>query len=131
MANEEKIPSVSAYPQPIEWGSDVSDDATTMVNMKLELDVLESQLEELLLTLQVLEGTDCLNFEYISSLDSEPEYSAKSPSEIVTDYLTKIFEKVFDTMRKRYGEVRNKWPVDIVFTVPVVCTMLSIRHEVY
>lgn len=129
MTNQSKIPSVISYSgSKIQWGSDISDASVTMVNLKLELDVLESKLDELMLTLQILEGTDCLNFETIRTLDSEIEYSAKPPSEIVADYLTEVFKRIFEAFKDRWQNVVTKMPVDFVFTTPVVRSLMLLIH---
>lgn len=61
MNNQQKVRSVISYAQPVQgeaqWGSDVSEKATTMVNTKLEIEPQDTRFEELDLTLHVLKGT--------------------------------------------------------------------------
>lgn len=128
MGNYLKVPSIYSYsPAPggeEQWGDDTSPDAITMGGVKLELELQEKTIDELYLTLQVLEGTHGLSFDYISQYaDDDPEYTCKNPAEIIQDYMTKVFEHVDDALNLRVP-VRSKIPMDIVITVPVVSKAL-------
>ncbi|KAF2473069.1 actin-like ATPase domain-containing protein [Lindgomyces ingoldianus] len=126
MDNHDKVPSVISYSQPTrerkeaQWGSDLSPGAVTMVHTKLEL-VVGNVSEELDLLLQSLEGTKNLNFQHVrtsTGLRGNPEYPHKSPEEIVTEYLTKVFEYL-EKVVKDFSEVlRRTISTDIVITVP-------------
>ncbi len=120
-----KIPSVYSYspasaPIDQQWGGSISDDAVTMVNTKMELDVQDNKVDELELILQVLEGTCNLDFDNVKKSRGYPEYTWKDPEEIVTDYLKKVFEYLNDAFEFIGSHLRSKIPVDIVITVPVV-----------
>lgn len=124
MSNSLKIPSVYSYSPRTngakQWGDSLSHDAVTMINTKLELDVQDNKIEELELILRSLEGMGNLNFEHVKASRGRPEYTWKSPEEIVTDYLTKVFDCVDQEVEKFTPLVKSRIPVDIVITVPVV-----------
>jgi hypothetical protein len=125
MTNDVRIPSVISYSRTHsdtkerQFGSDLSPDAITMVNTKLELDVQESRLDELNLIIQVLDGMKDLGFDHIKASEGMPEYTWKSPEAVVTDYLKKAFEPFWDAT-EWMAAIRNLAPVDVVITVPVV-----------
>ncbi len=152
MYNDVKIPSVISYSAPgvndeQQFGYDISPDAITMVNTKLELEPQDERVDELNLILQVLEGMRNLNFNHVKSIRSFPGYTwyvmlvsklicgrhlltlsappRKGPEDVVTDYLTKAF-KCFDASTEYIADVKQTNPVDIVVTTPVVC--LKILH---
>ncbi|KAK5163262.1 uncharacterized protein LTR77_010848 [Saxophila tyrrhenica] len=122
MSNLQKVPSVISFARAtngeVDWGADIGDEATTMVNTKLELEPQESLFDELELTLQVLKGTGSLSFEHMLNAGPNPAYTWKPPTKIVAEYLTKIFESA-----RRVVDINQlavtKTPVDIVVTVPV------------
>jgi len=124
MSNRPKIPSVYSYsPAPNgeeQWGESLSPDALTMINTKLELDVQDSKIGELELILQVLEGMGNLHFDHVKAARGYPEYTWKTPEEIATDYLTKVFQRVDRVVEKFSPLLKTRIPVDIVITVPVV-----------
>lgn len=120
-----KVPSVYSYSPPTEageqqWGSSLSPKAVAMVNTKLELDVQENKLDELELIIQVLDGTKNLDISEIKRSHGYPEYTWKSPEEIVTDYLTKIFQYLYQRFEVFGDRLRSTILVDVVVTVPVV-----------
>jgi hypothetical protein len=121
MSNIDKIPSVYSYSPALngeqQWGESLSPKAVTMINTKLELNVQDNKLDELELILRVLDGTKNLHFGHVRARKGYPEYSWKSPEEIVTDYMTKIFQYV-DKYLEKFRVLGL--PVDIVVTVPVV-----------
>lgn len=133
MNSQEKIPSVLSYsPAPNgerQFGADISENAVTMMNFKLELEVQDRRLDELELTLQVLEGTNNLSFKHVKKTGGDPEYSYKPPSDIVTDYLTKVCERAWEVIGPVYRYSNKKPPVDIVVTVPVVRSIPYIASE--
>ena len=125
MSNEVKVPSVISYSPSThkreqQFGASLSPDAVTMVNTKLELEVQDTRLDELDLIIQVLAGMKNLNFEQVKHVQSNPGYTWKGPEDIVTDYLTKVFEH-FEKATAYLAEIKTNVPVDIVVTVPVVC----------
>lgn len=125
-----KIPSIISYSTPSaareqQWGANISPKAVTMVNTKLELDVQENKIDELELIIQVLDGTSNLDFNEVKKSRGLPEYTWKTPEEVVTDYLTHVFQYLnqnFDVFGER---LRSQIPVDIVVTVPVVSGIVS------
>jgi hypothetical protein len=124
MDNHNKVPSVISYTDPPsdeeqQWGSSLSEDAICMIHTKLELDV-ESVSEELDLILSSLEGMKNFNFQHIQENKGSADYPDKSSEEIVTDYLTKVFEYVLDTVEHFTEEFLARVPTDIVMTVPTV-----------
>ncbi|KAI4955558.1 hypothetical protein J4E91_001419 [Alternaria rosae] len=119
---DEKVPSVISYSRPnYEWGGALSDDSISMVHTKLELG-LQSRLGELDMTLQILDGMSNLNIdEMLSTMcnyDDVPAYSHKSPEEIVTDYLQKVFQHL-EMEVDQFGPIARKYTAtDLVVTVP-------------
>jgi hypothetical protein len=125
MGNHNKIPSVYSYSPASpageqQWGASLSPDAVTMVNTKMELDVQDDKVDELELILQVLDGTHNLEFDNVKKSRGYPEYTWKNPEEIVTDYLTKVFQHLNQSLEYFGSHLRAQIPVDIVITVPVV-----------
>ncbi|KAI4930474.1 uncharacterized protein J4E92_004306 [Alternaria infectoria] len=137
MDNEEKVPSVISYSRSSQageqqWGKSLSADAVTMIHTKLELGV-EDLLGELDMTLQVLDGMKNLNFDEMMLSKGQndlPPYSHKSPEEIVTDYLEKLFAYVQMEVRVDENNVFAKHTTtDIVVTIPTVCPQISRREN--
>lgn len=125
MKNHSKIPSIISYsPRSAadeqQWGASISPDAVTMVNTKLELDVQDNKSDELNLILQVLDGMSDLNFDHVKDSRGSPDYTWKSPEDIVTDYLTHIFENLLNEVSYFGKERRDQMSVDVVVTIPVV-----------
>jgi hypothetical protein len=128
MTNDIKIPSVISYSartsdNELQFGADLSPDAVAMVHTKMELDVQETRLDELDLIIQVLDGMKDLNFGHIMASKGMPEYTWKTPEEVVTDYLKKVFAPVWDAT-SYLGPIRESVAVDIVITVPVVSSVV-------
>ena len=126
---DDKVPSVISYsrPEDPEWGGGLSENAVSMVHTKLELG-LQKLLGELDMTLQVLDGMK--NLEYLDTLLSDdnhdrPAYSHKSPEDIVTDYLSKVFQYLEQEVEQFGPMARKHTTTDLVVTVPTVC----IHHE--
>lgn len=92
MSNMEKVPSVQSYTTPTrgeaQWGTDLSEEAITMLNQKLELEQQSNKIDELDLTLYVLRGAGYLSFEHIQKAGPNPDFSCKPPEEIVKDIST-------------------------------------------
>ncbi|KAK4504279.1 hypothetical protein PRZ48_005195 [Zasmidium cellare] len=125
MSNLEKVPSVISYTRPrhgeAQWGTDISEGAVTMVNQKLELELQDSRLDELDLTLYVLKGADYLSFDHVREAGPDPEFTFNTPEEVVTDYLRRLF----GCMRQSINEEqisRTDTAIDLVVTVPVPWT---------
>ncbi|KAL2073566.1 hypothetical protein VTL71DRAFT_10892 [Oculimacula yallundae] len=123
MGNQEKIPSIFSYsPAPNgeeQWGLDIAEDAVTMVNTKMELDVQDDKIDELELVLQVLNGTCNLDFENVKAQRGYPKYPVKSPDQVVTDFLSKVFQHLSNDLEHFGSHLRALMPVDLVITVPV------------
>lgn len=125
MGNHDKIPSVISYSPagPVgeqQWGYSLSREAVTMVHTKLELDVQENKSDELDLLLQVLDGMKNLHFDHVIRSKGYPAYTWKVPEDIVTDYLTKVFEYLEQAVSNFGPALKDQIPVDIVLTIPVV-----------
>lgn len=124
MDSQEKIPSVISYSRAPngerQFGADISAGAVTMMNCKLELEAQEKRLDELNLILQLLEGVNNLSFNSIKHSGGDPEYSYKAPSGIITDYLSKVYQRAWEVIKPVYEYSTSRPPVDIVVTVPVV-----------
>ena len=125
MRNSDKVPSVYSYSPASsageqQWGASLSPGAITMVNTKLELDVQDNKLDELELIQQLLHGTKNLGFEHVKASKGYPAYTWKTPEDIVTDYLTKVFQYLNQAVPLFSSRLRAQMPVDIVITVPVV-----------
>lgn len=131
MSNSHKIPSIISYsPATInkerQFGADLSPAAIIHKNLKLQLDVQRRRIDGLELTLEVLEGTGNLSIDHVRRSNRDPAYAHKPPAIIITDYLTRVFECAWETIKPRYqawGD--NRPPVDVVITVPVVRTLLD------
>jgi hypothetical protein len=128
MGNSKKIPSVISYTPSSrddhgnfyqQWGSSLSDNAVTMVNTKLQLDI-ESVSEELNILRSTLQGMDNLGFKYIENANGRPDFPWKGPEAIATDYLKRVFKYLVRTVNHFSPEVKNGFPVDIVATIPTV-----------
>ncbi|KAF3050005.1 hypothetical protein E8E11_009658 [Didymella keratinophila] len=125
MSNHDKVPSVKSYSVPSvnreqQWGSSLSPNAVSMVHTKLELGPQDLD-GELDMTLQVLDGMKNLNFNQMMILnegEQRPAYSHKTPEEIVTDYLTNIFEYLDRSVSHLSESFRKYTSTDIVVTVP-------------
>lgn len=124
MENHKKIPSVISFTAPTskkeqQWGCDLSEDAMAMIHTKLQLDLLDvaGELDQIL---HSLEGMDDLKFDHIKEAGALPSYTDKSPQEVVTEYLSKVFKSFSDTIEEFSMELRLRIPVDIVVTVPTV-----------
>jgi hypothetical protein len=121
MANSQKIPSVLSYSiapnKERQWGFDFSDDAVTMVNTKLELDVHEDKLDELELIIYALDGMRDLSFDNIKNTRGGPAFTWKSPELIVLDFFLRLFAEI---ETKFPSAALQSLPVDIVITTPVV-----------
>lgn len=125
MGNMDKVPSVISYSSPgePEWGSNISGDALTLINQKLELELQEKRVDELGLTLRVLNGTRGLSFDHIRDAGPNPDFPCSTPEQIVADYLRQVFQCTRDAIKvKELG--RTSTPVDLVITMPVVSTAL-------
>ncbi|KAG0645461.1 hypothetical protein D0Z07_8512 [Hyphodiscus hymeniophilus] len=124
MGNSGKIPSVISYSPStdageLQWGASISPNAVTMFNTKLELDVQDNKIDELDLVLAVLDGVDNLNFETVKASASDPEYTPKTPEQVVTDYLTHLFEHLSHEFDHFGSRLREQLQVDVVVSVPV------------
>jgi hypothetical protein len=124
MGNHKKIPSVISFSQPTEameqqWGSDLSEDAVAMIHTKLELDV-QNVAGELDLMIRALDGMKNFSFQYLRRAGVLPAYTDKSAEQVVTQYLSKVFEYLSRAIEKFSKVLRDQVPVDIVVTVPTV-----------
>jgi hypothetical protein len=124
MGNHNKIPSVISFSAPSregeeQWGSDLSDDAIAMVHTKLELDLQEVQ-GELNLMLHALRGMKDLHFDELKKMGALPAYSDQTAEQIVTAYLTRVFESASEVLSEYSQAILDRTPVVIVITVPTV-----------
>ena len=134
MDNHDKVPSVISYSRPSEkgeqqWGSSLSQDAVAMVHTKLELG-MQNVLGELDMTLQVLDGMNNLDFDidFMGRGSQDlPPYSHKSPEEIVTDYLTRIFQWLEQEVEKFDTVLRKHIATDIVVTIPTEWSYMAMN----
>jgi hypothetical protein len=129
MGNSDKVPSVISYSESSpdengvlaqQWGHSLSTNAVAMINTKLELDI-GTVSEELDIVSSMLNGMKDLNFQYIKAAAGMPAFPWKGPEDIVTDYLTHVFDYLVQTVDNFSYEVRDRFPVDIVVTYPTVC----------
>ncbi|KIW07011.1 uncharacterized protein PV09_01906 [Verruconis gallopava] len=124
MGNMDKVPSVISYSNKSKdgneanWGKDLAPGAVAMKHMKLRLQA-HSVSNELEFLLQFLDGTRNLDFAHIKDSKGMPEYTAKAPEDITSDYLAKVFEHVLQTVNGFSKTVRETIPTDIVITIPV------------
>jgi hypothetical protein len=103
----------------------VNPNAVTMVHTKLELDVGDVN-DELDLLIQSLDGMKNLSFRHLVAAElsgGKPAYTQKSSEEIVTDYLSKVFQCLLQVIDTFSQELRAIIPTDIVVTVPTVSVM--------
>lgn len=123
--HQDKIPSATAYSlstQAIQkqWESNASPDVVTFVHTKLELEVQDT-LSELEMTLQMLDGLQDLNFaDSITGnhSDNRQTYAHKSPEDIVTDFLTRVYRRVTHVIEEFLAFSRGQNPISFIITVP-------------
>lgn len=118
-----RIPSLISYspasnPLDQQWGASISEDAVVLKNVKKELDV-PSRVAELEFKLQTSKQAINLDFENVTKSNGDPPLR-KTPEQIVTDYLAKVFQYLKDPFEFLGQHLKSKIPVDIVVTVPVV-----------
>jgi hypothetical protein len=123
-SNSDKIPSVFSFSERSEemeqqWGFDLSPGAVAMVQTKLELDH-QTVDQELELLMQNLEGMHNLDTSYIIEAEKSPVFTYKSAEEVVTEYLTRIFEYVLSTVERFNKKVLENTSTNIVITIPTV-----------
>lgn len=134
MDNHDKVPSVISYSRASErgeqqWGSSLSADAVAMVHTKLELGI-QNVLGELDMTLQILDGMNNLDFDTTfmgKGSQDLPPYSHKSPEEIVTDYLTRVFQWLEQEVEKFDTVLRKHTSTDIVVTIPTEWSYMAMN----
>ena len=102
-----------------QWGCDLSEDAVAMIHTKLQLDVQDVG-GELDLMVHALEGMKNLNFEHLKGVGVLPAYTDKSAEQIVTEYLSRVFEYLSEAIDAFSHQLRVRIPVDMVVTVPTV-----------
>ena len=138
MKNHKKVPSIISYTKSAggsfqQWGSSLSPNAVTTVHKKLELGPQPLQ-GELDLVVQILEGMKDLHFGDIVLADEDneiPAYACKSPEEIVTDYLTKVFGYLDLTVEEFKPSFRKHTITDLVITIPTVCCSSITMHVIH
>ncbi|QDS73014.1 hypothetical protein FKW77_009110 [Venturia effusa] len=102
------------------WGPQMGNsdkNAVAMITTKLELDI-GTVSEELDILSSTLNGMKDLDFKYVKAAAGMPAFPCKGPEDIVTDYLTHVFEYLVQTVDSFSYEVRERFPVDIVVTCP-------------
>jgi hypothetical protein len=90
-----------------------------MVHTKLELDLQEVQ-GELNLMLHALRGMKDLHFDELKKMGALPAYSDQTAEQIVTAYLTRVFESASEVLSEYSQAILDRTPVVIVITVPTV-----------
>lgn len=135
MGNVPKIRSVISYSKKSkemerQWGLHISPDAVCLVHTKLRLDV-ESPSSELDLILEDLDGMHSLSFERIRATKGKPDFPIESPEKIVTDYLSRLFSYLQETVNSFKKNVTKKTIVDIVVTMPPVNWHLPLAISFY
>lgn len=136
MSNGDKIPSVvsfspcSSAKKERQFGFDLSENAVVMVNTKLELDIQPTKMDELESLLHALKGMGYLNFGQVEQCDGDALYSPKDPENIVTVYLTKVFEAFVAFLDNLFGievskETRRDMATDLVITIPAVSVSID------
>jgi hypothetical protein len=69
---------------------------------------------------------DNFSYSYMKSNSNVPPYTDKSPEEIVTDYLTRVFTAVGEHFRSIIpANVLNRLLVDLVVTIPAARNQLN------
>jgi hypothetical protein len=121
-----KVPSEISYSPATsgasQWGGDFAPGSLKLVWTKLDLDRQERS-EELNMILNALVGTNNLDFDLIQQSQGLPSYPAKDPVDIVADYLEKVRERLWHHLSQTYPPaVLEATRIDLVFTVPAVCS---------
>jgi hypothetical protein len=125
---EVKVPSQIAYKESHEfnqqWGYDISPGALRLRWTKLELEK-QDRVAELDHILRALNGMKDLNFHQIAMSRGLPDYPAKEPSGIISDYLSLVREHVIeaDIVPVLGMEYFQRTPIDLVVTCPTVSTL--------
>ncbi|KIY02396.1 uncharacterized protein Z520_02534 [Fonsecaea multimorphosa CBS 102226] len=122
MGNHKKIPSVISFSPSTDameqqWGSDLSENAISIIHTKLELDLQDVD-GELDLMIQALDGMDNFSFDHIKGAGALHAFSDKSAEQVVTEYLSRVFEHLESAIANFSTSFRVRVPVDIVVTVP-------------
>jgi hypothetical protein len=128
MGNHDKIPSIISYSPTshageLQWGASLSPGSVAMANTKLELDVQDTKLDELVMILKALDGMKNLHFDHIAAWNGHPAYTGKAPEDIVTDYLGKVCQYLVQMVLPLGAGLKAHIPVDIAITVPLVSAL--------
>lgn len=132
MKNHDKVPSIISYTPPTanyqQWGSSLSPEAVTLVHKKLEL-CPQPLKGELALVIQTLENMHNLNFDSIvpDRNDDIPDSACKTPPEVVTDYLKRIYTYLNQTVEEFTDAYRRHTTTDLVVTIPTVSFRLHVN----
>lgn len=122
---EVKVPSQIAYTASHEcnaqWGFSISPGSLRLLWTKLELEKQDRE-EELDHVLRALNGMKDLDFHHIAMSRGLPDYPAKEPSEIISDYLSLVREHVIeqDIVQFLGRAFFERTPIDLVVTCPTV-----------
>ena len=127
--NTDKIPSVISFSPADEkmqrqWGYDLSHGAVAMIQTKLELDVQDIS-HELELIIQNLDGMNNLETAHIMRSGGSLDFTYMSAEDVVTEYLSRVFEQVLSAVEKFSKPFLETTSVDVVVTVPTVSTYLT------
>lgn len=126
--NQVKVPSQIAYSSSHEhnsqWGYDISPEALRLIWTKLELEK-QNRVDELNHLLRALDGMKDLDLNEIAKTRGLPEYPAKEPVEIISDYLSLVCEHVVKRdMPYSVGEALfESSKIDLVVTCPTVSSL--------
>jgi hypothetical protein len=125
MTMQAKVPSLISYGNDygfeggLQWGNNILPGAVAMMHTKLQLDV-QTVSEELNLIMDALDGVKDFDFSHIQYSVASSQYTDKSAEEIITDYLTLVFNALCKQIEALMDTFRLLLPVDIVITIPAV-----------
>jgi hypothetical protein len=125
MTNQDKVPSEISYSnggeagEQRQWGVNIPDDAVAMKHTKLQLDI-QPVSDELDAILHALDGMQDFDIEHVKASGDIPQYTDKSAEEIVTDYLSLVFQYFLRQVKEFWDDLRQDTEVDIVITIPTV-----------
>ncbi|KAI8635597.1 hypothetical protein F5Y19DRAFT_408383 [Xylariaceae sp. FL1651] len=120
--NEPKVPSVFTYSANSgeQWGYGIGDNAYVIEWTKMQLE-RPSRLEALDALWQTLQEAEQLDFGQRTTAGRIPRHLTKTPSNVMTDYLTRVAAVVYQDIRnKKDEEVLKKFPIDLVITHPAI-----------
>lgn len=129
-----KVPSEIAYAPSAaynaQWGYDIGAGVFKLCRTKLELEQ-QDRLEELDLILKALDGMKNLDIDHIVKSKGLPAYPTKTPTDIITDYLSMVREHIItEDLIPALGAVFERDPIDLVLTCPTIWSE-SAKNETF